>query len=195
MSLTASDDSIQRSPVWRAKDNLLRSVPGVGPIVSRTHLGELPELGQLNRKRIAALVGVAPLARDSGTLRGKRIVWGGAGPGACGALHERARRRAPQPGHSRLLSALGGGRQTEKGRAHRVHAEVAHDPQRHAADQHRLEPLRDHLTFKTVATVPSAPAPKAPAAVPRPPCCTSRPTLGPSPRRRRCPSDPGQPLH
>ena len=147
------DDSIQRSPVWRAKDNLLRSVPGVGPIVSRTLLGELPELGQLNRKRIAALVGVAPLARDSGTLRGKRIVWGGAGPGACGALHERARRRAPQPGHSRLLSALGGGRQTEEGRAHRVHAEVAHDPQRHAADQHRLEPLRDHLTFKTVATV------------------------------------------
>ena len=147
------DDSIQRSPVWRAKDNLLRSVPGVGPIVSRTHLGELPELGQLNRKRIAALVGVAPLARDSGTLRGKRIVWGGAGPGACGALHERARRRAPQPGHSRLLSALGGGRQTEEGRAHRVHAEVAHDPQRYAADQHRLEPLRDHLTFKTVATV------------------------------------------
>ena len=153
------DDSIQRSPVWRAKDNLLRSVPGVGPIVSRTLLGELPELGQLNRKRIAALVGVAPLARDSGTLRGKRIVWGGAGPGACGALHERARRRAPQPGHSRLLSALGGGRQTEEGRAHRVHAEVAHDPQRHAADQHRLEPLRDHLTFKTVATVPSTPAP------------------------------------
>ena len=74
------DDSIQRSPVWRAKDNLLRSVPGVGPIVSRTHLGELPELGQLNRKRIAALVGVAPLARDSGTLRGKRIVWGGRAP-------------------------------------------------------------------------------------------------------------------
>ena len=74
------DDSIQRSPVWRAKDNLLRSVPGVGPIVSRTLLGELPELGQLNRKRIAALVGVAPLARDSGTLRGKRIVWGGRAP-------------------------------------------------------------------------------------------------------------------
>ena len=71
------DDTIQQSPVWRAQEELLRSVPGVGPIVSRTLLGELPELGQLNRRRIAALAGVAPLARDSGTLRGRRIVWGG----------------------------------------------------------------------------------------------------------------------
>ena len=74
------DATIQQSPVWRAKEDLLRSVPGVGPIVSRTLLGELPELGQLNRRRIAALAGVAPLARDSGTLRGRRIVWGGRGP-------------------------------------------------------------------------------------------------------------------
>jgi transposase len=71
---------IEHSPVWRAKDDLLRSVPGVGPVLSRTLLGELPELGQLNRKQIAALVGVAPLARDSGTLRGKRLVWGGRAP-------------------------------------------------------------------------------------------------------------------
>jgi transposase len=66
--------------VWRAKENLLRSVPGVGPIVSRTLLADLPELGALNRKQIAALVGVAPLAKDSGTLRGKRMVWGGRAP-------------------------------------------------------------------------------------------------------------------
>lgn len=71
---------IERSPVWRAQDDLLQSVPGIGPIVSRTLLGELPELGRLNRKEIAALVGVAPLARDSGTLRGKRLVWGGRAP-------------------------------------------------------------------------------------------------------------------
>jgi transposase len=71
---------IEHSPVWRATDDLLRSVPGVGPVLSRTLLGELPELGQLNRKQIAALVGVAPLARDSGTLRGKRVVWGGRAP-------------------------------------------------------------------------------------------------------------------
>lgn len=69
--------AIQASPVWRATEDLLRSVPGIGPIVSRTLIGELPELGRLSRKQIAALVGVAPLARDSGTLRGKRLIWGG----------------------------------------------------------------------------------------------------------------------
>ena len=74
------DDTIQKSPVWRAKEDLLRTVPGIGPVVSRTLLADLPELGQLNRKQIAALVGVAPLARDSGTLRGKRTVWGGRAP-------------------------------------------------------------------------------------------------------------------
>lgn len=71
---------IEQSPLWRAQDNLLQSVPGIGPIVSRTLLGELPELGRLNRKEIAALVGVAPLVRDSGTLRGRRLVWGGRAP-------------------------------------------------------------------------------------------------------------------
>lgn len=74
------DQMIQSSPVWRAKENLLRSAPGVGPIVSRTLIGDLPELGTLNRKQIAALVGVAPLARDSGTLKGKRLVYGGRAP-------------------------------------------------------------------------------------------------------------------
>ena len=68
---------IRRSPVWREKDDLLRSVPGVGPQVSLTLLAYLPELGTLNRKQIAALVGVAPLSRDSGPYRGKRSVWGG----------------------------------------------------------------------------------------------------------------------
>ena len=71
---------IEQSPVWRAQDDLLQSVPGVGPIVSRTLLGELPELGRLTHKQIAALVGVAPLARDSGTSRGRRLVWGGRAP-------------------------------------------------------------------------------------------------------------------
>ncbi|MBI5119040.1 IS110 family transposase, partial [Candidatus Poribacteria bacterium] len=74
------DQTIQQSPVWRAKEDLLRSVPGIGPVVSRTLLADLPELGSLNRKKIAALVGVAPLCKDSGTLRGKRMVWGGRAP-------------------------------------------------------------------------------------------------------------------
>ena len=69
--------AIQKSPLWRAKEKLLRSVPGVGPVLATTLLADLPELGRLDRKEIAALVGVAPLNRDSGTLKGKRTTWGG----------------------------------------------------------------------------------------------------------------------
>ena len=69
--------AIQQSPVWREKDELLRTVPGVGPVLTSTLLANLPELGTLTNKQIAALVGVAPLSRDSGTLRGRRTVWGG----------------------------------------------------------------------------------------------------------------------
>ena len=72
--------AIRESPVWREKDDLCRTVPGVGPGLARTLIVDLPELGTLNRKQIAALVGVAPLNRDSGTLRGKRTVWGGRAP-------------------------------------------------------------------------------------------------------------------
>ena len=71
------DKSLRQSPVWREKDDLLRSVPGVGEQLSLTLLACLPELGTLDRRQIAALVGVAPFNRDSGTLRGKRTVWGG----------------------------------------------------------------------------------------------------------------------
>jgi transposase len=79
----ADDDlhtAVKTSPLWRVKDDLLQSVPGVGRVVSLTLLAELPELGRLSSKEIAALVGVAPLARDSGTLRGKRLVYGGRAP-------------------------------------------------------------------------------------------------------------------
>jgi transposase len=69
--------AIQASPVWRVQDNLLRSVPGIGPTTARTLLGELPELGQLDRRAIAALVGVAPFNCDSGQHRGQRHIWGG----------------------------------------------------------------------------------------------------------------------
>jgi transposase len=68
---------LRQSPIWREKDELLRSVPGIGPVLATTLLANLPELGTLTHKQIAALVGVAPLNRDSGTLRGKRTVWGG----------------------------------------------------------------------------------------------------------------------
>lgn len=69
--------TLRESPLWQEKEDLLRGVPGVGPILTLTLLAELPELGTLNRKQIAALVGVAPFNCDSGTLRGKRMVWGG----------------------------------------------------------------------------------------------------------------------
>ena len=69
--------TLHQSPVWREKDDLLRSVPGIGDQISLTLLAYLPELGTLNRRQIAALVGVAPFNRDSGTLRGRRTVWGG----------------------------------------------------------------------------------------------------------------------
>ena len=68
--------TLRQSPVWREKDDLLRTVPGVGEQVSLSLLAYLPELGT-HRRQIAALVGVAPFNRDSGTLRGKRTVWGG----------------------------------------------------------------------------------------------------------------------
>jgi transposase len=75
------DDDVQRrldaSPVWRERENLLRTIPGIGTVTSSTLLSQLPELGQLDRQAIAKLVGVAPLNDDSGTLHGQRHIWGG----------------------------------------------------------------------------------------------------------------------
>jgi transposase len=72
-------ERIEASPVWRVQDDLLQSVPGIGPVASHTVLAELPELGTLSRHAVAALVGVAPVAKDSGTMRGKRMIAGGRG--------------------------------------------------------------------------------------------------------------------
>jgi transposase len=70
-------EAIRQSPIWREKDQRLRSVPGIGPVLTTTLLATLPELGTLTHRQIAALVGVAPLNRDSGTLRGRRTCGGG----------------------------------------------------------------------------------------------------------------------
>jgi transposase len=79
--LATLDDALETllraSPLWRENDDLLQSTPGIGPVCARTLLLELPELGTLTRQQIAALVGVAPLNCDSGTLRGRRMIWGG----------------------------------------------------------------------------------------------------------------------
>ena len=71
------DTTLRASPIWRERETLYRSVPGIGPVCARTLLLDLPELGTLSRQRIAALAGVAPFNRDSGTLRGHRTIWGG----------------------------------------------------------------------------------------------------------------------
>lgn len=70
-------EMIENDPIWREKDSLLQTMPGVGPTLSATLIAQLPELGTINRRKIAALVGVAPLNRDSGIFHGRRIVWGG----------------------------------------------------------------------------------------------------------------------
>ena len=77
MTDTDLSEMVKQSPVWRERDDLQQSVPGVGPVMSRTLLADLPELGHLSRRAIAKLAGVAPLSRDSGTMRGRRFVQGG----------------------------------------------------------------------------------------------------------------------
>src|SRR5215207_3441240 len=80
------DRQVKDSPAWRAREDLLRSVPGVGPTTARTLIAELPELGRLTRRQVAALAGVAPISRDSGQMRGRRTIWGGR-PGVCATLY------------------------------------------------------------------------------------------------------------
>lgn len=80
------DRAIEQNPIWKENEDLLRSAKGIGPVTSRTLLAELPELGTLDRKQIAALVGVAPFNRDSGSLKGRRSIWGGRAP-VRGALY------------------------------------------------------------------------------------------------------------
>lgn len=71
------DDTIRRTPAWRVKDDLLKSVPGIGGVTSRVLIAQLPELGSIGRRKVAALVGVAPINRDSGAMRGHRAIAGG----------------------------------------------------------------------------------------------------------------------
>jgi transposase len=102
-------ESIRGTPAWRERDELLKSVPGVGDVVARTMIADLPELGRLDRKQIAALVGVAPLNRDSGKMRGKRTTWGGRAKVRCvlymAALVASRRNPVLKAFYQRLLSA------------------------------------------------------------------------------------------
>ena len=100
--------TLRQSPVWREKDDLLRSVPGVGERLSMTLLAYLPELGTLDRRQVAALVGVAPFNRDSGTLRGKRTVWGGRASDPRRLVHGSVGSQPPQLRNPGLLPAAAG---------------------------------------------------------------------------------------
>ena len=109
-STATSTGAIRDSPAWQADADLLASVPGIGPATLRTLIAELPELGRLDRRKIAALVGVAPINRDSGTLRGRRTIAGGRAAGARRALHGRPGRqpratRSSPPYYDKLRAA------------------------------------------------------------------------------------------
>ena len=151
--------TLRRSPVWREKDDLLRTVPGVGELLSLTLLANLPELGTLNRRQIAALVGVAHYNRDSGTLRGKRAVWGGRSRVRAVPLHGSVGSQPPQPCYPGLLPEAAGCWQAEKGGAGRGHAQTAGYTQRHTQTwlllvRYDSASRRSFLlTFKTVAWV------------------------------------------
>jgi transposase len=115
------DGLVQNTPEWKNKDALYRSVPGVGPIVAKALIAYLPELGQLNRKEIAALAGLAPFNRDSGKLRESPFV----------ALYGCNCRFKVQPHHQNLLRATYRCRQTRKSGHNSLHAKDAHYFEQH----------------------------------------------------------------
>lgn len=144
---------IRASPVWREKEEVLRSVQGVGPVVTTTLFANLSELGTLTRKEVAALAGVAPFPRDSGSLKGRRVIWGG-------RAHVRAALYMAAPGgdveessDSELLSALVSGGEDEEARLDGLHAKAPHDSQRDAEEQGTVAGSGQSadLIFKTVA--------------------------------------------
>jgi len=146
------DTEIRASAVWREKDDLLQSVPGVGPTVSRVLIGELPELGTLTGKEIAALVGVAPF--NQGQRQAPRptthLRWSRLRPDH--AVHGCRLRGALQSRGEALLRQAAGGGETSSGGAHRLHPQAPSDPQRHGA---RSAPMGagGSLTTNTVTTL------------------------------------------
>ena len=99
------ETALRASPVWREREALFKPVKGVGKQTVMSLCALLPELGQLNRRQLAALVGVAPFNCDSGMLRGRRRCWGGRAELRSVLYMARPKRRAPQSGHPRLLPA------------------------------------------------------------------------------------------
>ena len=141
------DDALRGTPAWRAAEDLLASVPGIGKTSARTLIAELPELRSLDRRKIAALVGVAPINRDSGSFRGRRMVMGGRASVRT-ALYmptlTAIRHNPPLQAFFQRLIARG----RPQSRHHRLHAQTPRHPQRRPA---RPPTVATHLTPNTVA--------------------------------------------
>ena len=148
------DTDVRASPAWREAEDMLTSVPGVGPVTARTLIAELPELGGLDRRKLAALVGVAPFNRDSGAWRGHRMIAGGR-TSVRNVLYMAALVGHPsQPDRQGDLPAPHQPRQTQEGRHHRLPPTAPDHPQRHRPNQISME---NRLTSNTVAhTFPQA---------------------------------------
>ena len=153
------DTTLRTSPVWREREDLLRSVPGIGPVCTRTLLLDLPELGTLSRQRLAALVGVAPLNRDSGTLRGSRTIWGGRAPVRATLYMSTLVAVRYNPVLKAFYERLRAAGKVAKVALDRLHAQAVDDPERHGETPHPLATpggaecitYRVPLTNKTVA--------------------------------------------
>ena len=124
--------TLRRSPVWREKDDLLSTVPGVGDQLSLTLLAYLPELGTLDRKQIATPVGVAPFNRDSGTLRGQRTVWSGRSRVRAVLYMAASVSSHHNPVIRDFYPVAAGSPQSQKGGPGRLHAQTARQPQCHS---------------------------------------------------------------
>ena len=141
------DEAVRGSPAWREKEDLLASVPGVGPVIARTLIAELPELGTLDRRQIAALAGLAPWTRQSGQWSGKSFIGGGRA-----AVRTALFMGAIVAGrHNPVLKAFRDASSppaSPNGRPHRRRPKAPHHPQRHPQGQN---PMAKRLTAKTVA--------------------------------------------
>lgn len=121
-SIRILETGVKRTALWRERDELFQSVPGVGNVTSHTLLAHLPELGTLDRRKIAALVGVAPLNWDSGRVRGRRTIWGWSSCGSERVVHGGGGIHEMQPRNRGVLQTPQTSWKAAQGRDRRLHA-------------------------------------------------------------------------
>ena len=141
---------IKSMPIWREKDKIIQSTPGAGPVLASTLLGLLPELGKLNRREIAALVGLAPFNRDSGTLRGRRCIWGGRSWVRRILYMATVAAIRWNPIIKAFYQGLIGAGKTEKSRYNSLHAQAPDCAEHHGPRGNHVEPLRGSERLKTL---------------------------------------------